>query len=225
MTVDVIILSHAKSLALKQLTQKTVDSCIDSEKDIDFNIVVLEQASGVVYDNCITGFIQGEFNYNAFMNKGISMTGHEYVCLCNNDLIFNPEWATNLISAMKQHKLLSACPTPKERNGVEFGYNNNHHMNGWCIMCDRKLFEIIGELDCEFPFWFADNEYAEQLKRFKVKHAVVNNSIVYHLGSSTLNTLESNLHHSYTKGLIEKFIAKHPTNESAIYFKKVSSSK
>jgi GT2 family glycosyltransferase len=87
-------------------------------------------------------------------------------------------------------------------------------------MCKRELFSIIGEIDSEFPFWFADNIYAEQLKRFGVKHAVVLNSVVKHLGSSTLNTINETLNHEYTKGLIKKFIEKHPTNESAIYFKR-----
>lgn len=220
MTVDIIILSHAKTPELQQLTQNTVDSCNASETDIKFNILVLEQQDGVVYKDCTTGFIKGEFNYNAFMNKGISLTSHEYVCLCNNDLIFEKGWCSNIIASMKKHNLLSSCPTQKEFQAIEYGYNNGHHMNGWCIMTNRKLYDIIGDIDTEFPFWFADNAYAEQLKKHNVKHAVVGYSVVKHLGSSTLKTLDENKHHEYTKGLIEKFIQKHPNNESAIYFKK-----
>lgn len=220
MTVDIVILSHAKTQQLLELTQRTIDSCIASEKEIQFNILVLEQEPNVVYANCITGFTDAPFNYNQFMNKGISLTSNEYVCLCNNDLIFEKNWCSNLISAMKENNLLSACPAQKEGKGVSFGYNNNHQMLGWCIMCKRSLFEIIGDIDSEFVFWFADNIYAEQLKRFGVKHAVVLNSVVKHLGSSTLNTINETLHHEYTKGLIKKFIEKHPTNESAIYFKR-----
>lgn len=219
MIVDVIILSHAKTAPLFDLTQDTIDSCHASDKNVTFNILVLEQAPNVIYRDCITGFIKGEFNYNAFMNKGISLTSHEYVCLCNNDLVFENNWATNLIQAMKENELLSACPAQKEKIGIEYGYANSHHMNGWCIMCDRKLFDIIGEIDSEFPFWFADNIYAQQLKLHNVKHAVVNNSVVKHLGSSTLKTIEKSLHTKYTTDLIAKFIEKHPNDESAKYFK------
>lgn len=220
MTVDIIILSHARNQMLLDLTQATIDSCHASDKAVQFNILVLEQEPNVIYRDCITGFVKGEFNYNKFMNLGISLTSNKYVALCNNDLIFGKDWASNIIAAMKENELLSACPAQKERTGIEFGYANSHHMNGWCIMCDRKLFDIIGEIDSEFPFWFADNIYAEQLKRHNVKHAVVNNSVVKHLGSSTLNTIEKSLHTEYTTGLIKKFIAKYPKNESAIHFKK-----
>jgi len=220
MTIDIIILSHAKNAPLFDLTQATIDSCHASDKAVQFNIVVLEQEPNVIYRDCITGFVKGEFNYNRYMNLGISLTSNKYVCLCNNDLIFGKDWASNIIKAMQDNELLSACPAQKEKHpAIEYGYANSHHMNGWCIMCDRKLFEIIGEIDDEFPFWFADNIYAEQLKQYGVKHAVVNNSVVKHLGSSTLKTIEKSLHTEYTTGVIRKFIEKHPDNESAKYFK------
>lgn len=221
MTVDIIILSNAKNEKLKAITQQAIDTCHKSETDIKFNIVVLEQMENVQYKDCITGFIKGEFNYNKFMNVGISLTTNQYVALCNNDLLFNEGWATNLIKEMNAHKLLSACPTSRKRDGIEFGYNNNHHMNGWCIMTHRSLYDIIGELDTEFPFWFADNAYAEQLKKHKVKHAVVHSSVVKHLGSTTLNTLEKDLHNQYTQGTIKRFIDKYPNNESSIHFARV----
>lgn len=221
MTVDIIILSNGKDQRLREITQQAVDSCHLSETDIWFNVLVLEQQENVQYKNCLTAYIQGQFNYNKFMNVGISFTGNEYVCLCNNDLIFYKGWATALIEAMKANDILSACPTQRQREGIEYGYNNNHHMNGWCIMTNRKLYDIIGDLDTEFPFWFADNAYAEQLKKHGVKHAVINTSVVRHLGSTTLNTLEKDLHNEYTHGLIKKFIDKHPTNESAIHFAKL----
>lgn len=217
--IDIIILSHARNQMLLELTQRTIDSCHASENDIKFNVLVLEQEPNTIYRDCLTGFTKGEFNYNAFMNLGISMTSNKYVCLCNNDLVFEKNWATNLIQAMKDNELLSACPTQKERMPlIEYGYNNNHHLNGWCIMCDRKLFDIIGEIDSEFAFWFADNIYSEQLKKQGVKHAVVNNSVVKHLGSTTLNGIEQSQRNKFTTDLVKRFIKRHPNNESAIFF-------
>jgi GT2 family glycosyltransferase len=221
MIVDVIILSHAKTAPLFDLTQATIDSCHASDKGVQFNILVLEQEPNVRYRDCVTGFTTGAFNYNKYMNLGISLTGNEYVCLCNNDLVFGKDWATNLIAGMEYHELLSACPANLNApmKGIHFGYQNNMHMLGWCIMTNRKLYDIIGEIDDEFPFWFADNIYSEQLKKFGVKHAVMNYATVKHLGSSTLKTIDKTLHTEYTTGLIKKFIEKHPENESAKYFK------
>ncbi len=227
MTVDILILSFAKTEQLWKLTQSTVDSCLQSEKEIDFNILVLEQNTNISYERCKTHYITEAFNYNRFMNIGISLTGGEYVCLCNNDLIFGKGWCSNIIRAMQENKLLSASPLCPRVQGerikygpaVDFGYNNSHHMSGWCIMCNRKLFKIIGEIDDEFPFWFADNIYSEQLKKHKVKHALVRSSVVTHIGSSTLRSISKQLHDEYTSGYIRKFVERHPQNESAKYFK------
>lgn len=226
MQVDIIILSHAKSIELRNLTQQTINSCLASEKEIEFKILVIEQASGVVYEGAKTHFADKPFNYNGFLNIGIEMTNSDYVCLCNNDLIFSEGWASKLIDAMQEFKLLSACPVCPDstykigKHKIDIGFNNRHHMSGWCIMTDRKLYSIIGKIDEDFPFWFADNAYAEQLKSHKLLHALVTGSIVKHLGSSTLNTLSEQLHHEYTRGLIKKFIAKYPLNESAKFFAK-----
>jgi len=220
MIVDIIIISHAKTATLFDLTQATIDSCHASDKNVTFNILVLEQEPNVIYRDCVTGFTKGEFNYNAYMNLGISMTGNKYVCLCNNDLVFGKDWAANIIAAMKENELLSACPAQKEKTGIEYGYANSHHMNGWCIMCDRNLFDIIGEIDTRFKFWFADNAYAEQLKKYDIKHAVVNNSVVKHLGSSTLKTLDTITNKSFTTEIIKSFIETYPNNESSVYFRK-----
>jgi GT2 family glycosyltransferase len=228
MTVDIIILSNAKNEKLKAITQQAVDTCHKSEKDIQFNIVVLEQQENVKYDNCVTGYVQGEFNYNKFMNVGISLTGNQYIALCNNDLLFTQGWATNIIKAMKDNYLLSASPlcqytqgrTFKGRNNVEYGYSNAKHLSGWCIVIDRLLIDIIGNIDEDFPFWFADNAYAEQLKKHEVKHALVRDSIVNHLGSKTLKTNDEATKHDLTMGWAKKFIEKYPNNESAIHFKR-----
>lgn len=227
MTVDIIILSFAKTESLQQLTQQTVDSCLSSETKIRFNILVLEQNPDAKYTGCKTLYLIGEFNYNRFMNIGIQETKAPYVCLCNNDLIFSPGWCTNIIAAMQEHKLLSASPLCPNVQGkrvqgpkVDFGYNNSHHMSGWCIMTDRNLYKTIGSIDDEFPFWFADNIYSEQLKKHGIKHALVRNSVVTHLGSSTLNTLSQSLHNQYTHNFVRKFVERHPENESAKYFRR-----
>jgi len=224
MAVDIIILSYAKTQNLLELTQRTIDSCIYSEKDIQFNIVVIEQEPGVIYNNCITRHVSEPFNYNGFMNIGIGMTSNKYVCLCNNDLLFKDGWCSNITSAMGAMSILSASPlcpnqTKKQGGPIEIGYNNSHHMSGWCIMLNRSIFETIGELNTEFPFWFADNVYSEQLKQHQIPHALIRSSVVTHLGSRTLHSIETNLHDEYTTGQIEKFIERYPNNESAKYFR------
>lgn len=229
MIVDVIILSYAKNQNLLQLTQATIDSLRASERDIQFNVLVIEQEPGVVHANCKTQHINEPFNYNRFMNIGIEMTKNKYVCLCNNDLIFYKGWCSNIIGAMERENILSASPLCPNRQGrdfwrgfnIEYGYNNGQHMSGWCIMINRKVISKIKKLDEDFPFWFADNAYSEQLKANGIKHALIRNSVVKHLGSHTLHSIEKNLHDEFTHGQIKKFIDKYPENESSIHFKRM----
>lgn len=228
MTVDIIILSFAKTQPLLQLTQRTIDSCHASEKDIEFNILVIEQTPGVVYANCKTHHLHDEFNYNRFMNIGIGMTSNPFVCLCNNDLLFHKGWCTNILKAMEENELLSAspyCPVNYGQNpiykyggAVCLGYKNHHHISGWCIMCDRRLFETIGPINEDFPFMFADNVYGEQLKAHGIRHGRVRNSLVTHLHSPTRKSTDAIAAREVAD--VRRFIAKYPDNESAVFFKK-----
>lgn len=228
MIIDVVILSHGKTPELVATTQNAINSCLASETENDFNIIVIEQQLGVCYKGCAVVYDNSEFNYNKFMNKGIELGNAPYVAICNNDLIFSPNWARILISAMQKHELLSACPIcPHVQPGrlplteeVYFGYRNSHEVSGWCIMMNRDILKIIGKLDEDFPFWFADNIYSEQLKKHGIKHGVVSKSVVEHIRSKTLNTLDKETHDSLTNGLIERFVETHPENESAVFFKR-----
>lgn len=230
MAIDIIILSNATNAALKRITQAAIDSCHASEKDIKFNILIIEQQADVFYEGAKSMHIFEPFNYNRFMNIGIDATkssGNEYVCLCNNDLVFGKGWATELIKVMESEYLLSAspkCPYVKsQRYGspIAYGYRNHHEVSGWCLMTNRFLYEIIGPIDEEFPFWFADNAYSEQLKARGVKHALVKSSIVTHLGSKTLKTLDQAANNEMTMALAPKFIAKYPNNESSAFFARI----
>lgn len=227
MTVDIIILSNALNYRLQDYTQTTINTCLDSDKETEFNVLVIEQNPEIEYKYAKTVHITDEFNYNRFMNIGIGMTSGEYVCLCNNDLRFHKNWGKHIIKAMQDEFLLSASPyCPRSQGAVfqtgsaiDYGYSNGKHLSGWCIMADRFLFEIIGKIDEDFPFWFADNAYAEQLKAKGVKHALVRTSIVEHMGSKTLKTV--NNPDDLTTGYVRKWIEKYPQNESAIHFKNV----
>lgn len=230
MKIDVVILSHGKTPGLIATTQNAINSCLASETEIDFNIIVIEQQESVTYEGCQVHYDSSEFNYNKFMNKGIELGDAPYIALCNNDLDFKPQWASILIVAMQKHNLLSACPICPHvqpprlplTEDVYFGYRNSHEVSGWCIVINRDILKIIGKLDEEYPFWFADNVYSEQLKKHDIQHAVVSKSVVEHIRSKTLNTLDRQTHKNITTGLIEKFVEQYPENESAVWFKRNS---
>lgn len=216
--IDVVILSNARNGRLIQLTQQTVDSCLKSEHELQFNIIVLEQNAGITHRRCRTVHMNEAFNYNRFMNKGIALGKEEYVCLCNNDLQFQTGWCKKIIGAMESEYLLSASPYCPRAQGlvfsngppIDYGYRIREHISGWCIVVNRFLFEIIGPLDEEFPFWYADNVYAEQLKKHGVKHALIRNSVVMHLGQKTLRTHSKQQVNEMTTEWSKLFYEKYP---------------
>lgn len=155
-----------------------------------------------------TLFWTREFNYNACLNFGLMHTNTEYIALCNNDLEFKPGWE-KITDVMSYFNLLSACPFSelnaipnpyRKGNTLHYGYDIGHEMLGWCIVINREILQHIKKLDETYKFWCSDNIYADQLKQADIKHALICNSIVNHIGkgSKTLNTLPSQKYFEYT---------------------------
>ena len=216
--VDVVILSSAKNIELKNITINSVNSLLKSESNIQFNIYLLEGNLNAVYSFCKRVkivYMDEKFGYNKFMNLGRKMGKAEYVVLCNNDLMYEVGWATSIISEMKKDSdLLSASPFEPETNSnttQSYGYTTRKQLNGWCIFQKRKIYEIIGDLDESFRFWCCDDDYGMSIKNKKLKHKLVKKSIVNHLdkGSKTLQFLEKEKHFKLTNGGIRRFIEKY----------------
>jgi len=206
MTVGVIFLSLGATPELIEMTQNAVNSCIISDPDINFRILVCEGVPNIKYTGAwVTNPPPGKpFNYNEYMNicrSHAMFKGCEYIALCNNDLLFENEWASILIKTMKKQGVLSACPKEPTIhrdvpfvNGVCPGYgvtSGFRPIAGWCIFQNMRIYDIIGDIDERAEFWHADTMYGRQLRAFEVKHILVEGSVVHHLegGSNTLETI------------------------------------
>lgn len=210
---DVIILSNAKTPALKEMTQRTIHTLIYSEKSGTFNIIVIEQCD-VTYPRTQTIHMPGEFNYNRFANLGILKGRAPFVCVANNDLIFMRGW----FSEMMQHRspvMSPKNPGDKRQNDIrvaEGGYTVGRHFSGWCFVMRRSTWEAIGGLDEDFPFWCADNATVEQLKAINCAPILIPNSHVQHLASETLKTLSQIEQDKITVEQVLKFNRKYNQN-------------
>jgi GT2 family glycosyltransferase len=201
--IDIIILSYARDESLKDLTNATIQSLIDSENpsEIRFNVVVIESNSSLEpyqFSHSKTIYPSEKFGFHKYLNIGIKATSSDYICLCNNDLIFHSGWASAILNEMgKDPELLSAnpyCPLTHSINGiVDDGKNNYSTQNGiligWCIFLKRTVIDAIGYLDENMEFWYSDNDYGNSLKKHQIKHALVTSSKVTHIGSQTHHTL------------------------------------
>jgi hypothetical protein len=154
MTIDIIILSYDKSPNHRKLTENAILSLKQSENIIKFNIIIVEtNKNALTYDNVTTLYLPFPFNYNKALNWAISKCNNEYICMANNDLIFNMNWADILITYMSKYKVLSASPfsrinrvnlnTYNINSGIYKGYSIGLELLGWCIVVNRNIFKKI----------------------------------------------------------------------------------
>ena len=196
MCVSVVIVSYDKSPYHRSLTENAIKSCIESEDHVEI-IVVETNPKAKPYEQSTTLYWEKEFNYNACLNFARKHCHSKYIAFCNNDLIFEKAWASNLIHAIQKYGLLSVCPYSRTSylrhpvgNHAYMGSDVHRTVLGWCIFVDKGIFSIIGDFDESVAFWCSDDLYAKQLRDYKIKHALVCNAFVNHIdgGSKTLST-------------------------------------
>lgn len=211
---DVIILSNAKTLELAIVTANCLESLLASNSEM--KIFVVEQNHGIDwnegYDNVRNIYLDQAFNYNQFANIGAKHGRSEWICIANNDLIFEPNWFREILKA--NYPVCSPrCPNDKRQQDIlenEIGEQVGRHLSGWCFVIKRSVWEEIGGFDEDFGFWCADNSLMEQLLAIGIRPMLVKNSIVEHLGSKTLNTMENR--EELTKDFVKKFNRKYNKN-------------
>lgn len=189
--VDICIVSYAKNDNLKSVTEKCIESLLNSEEGIEFNTYVVESNKEVSYNaykGVKTIYPTIPFGYHRYLNLAIKEGKSDHVALCNNDLIFEKGWCSEILKKMQDDKnLLSASPfCPQTQNkkdwylDIYYGYRVRKEVAGWCIFVKRKIFDIIGPLEEDILYWFSDNFYAHTLQKKGLRHALITNSIVNH---------------------------------------------
>lgn len=191
---DVIIVSNASNKGNKEVTDKCITSLLESQKDgFVFNPIIVEQNKSVEYDNALTLHYDFDFNYNKCLNHGLSHSVAKFKGLCNNDVIFHQNWHQGIYKALTRGlgSVSPYCPNThkklfKSGDKVLIGYTIGHHLAGWAIFLTDETLNAIGLINEGVDFWYSDNIYAEQLKYHGIKHGIVCNSFVTHIGSVTL---------------------------------------
>jgi GT2 family glycosyltransferase len=205
MIIDVIMLVRTDSEKLHKMTQNAIDSLHDSETEFQFNIFLLEsnKNSKYQYKKCtlIVPEIKGDFNYNRYMNYGISKCENEYVVLANNDLFFHKNWFTEIYKHKNKAESFSSWNnfdnwhstfakidlSEFNEEGYKEGYRTSYEMTGWCFVAKRNIFDEF-TLDERVDFWYSDNVYSDDLQKYGFRHILVRDSKVDHLCSKTTET-------------------------------------
>ena len=219
LNIDIVIVSFAKNKELLQVTKNCLDSLFQSENSsIVFHVKLIESNPNENYEEYDKKWMHSlevihpkvPFGYHRYLNIGVKAGKSPYVVLCNSDLTFEKNWALNIINAFNQNPTaLSACSwCPQTQgsneshvNNVYVGYRVRAEIAGWCIFQQRKIYEILGQLNEDVDFWFSDNIYSNELELRKIQHILVPSSVVNHhennLGK-TGETLDAKTKESYT---------------------------
>ena len=206
-SIDVVIVSFSKDQECYDLTYKCIESLLESENSIDINPIIVESKRGLKWENefpvpnkIVTLESPLPYGYHKFLNFGRKYGKSEYVALCNNDLIFEKNWASNIIKFGDDNDNFMSfspiCPMTQPKSGI--GINTGIYMglvvrgtiSGWCIVQKRKIYDIIGDLDERYTHWYSDNDYAMTLSSKKIDHFLVTSSIVEHHDKTIGKTTE-----------------------------------
>jgi GT2 family glycosyltransferase len=211
MKVSVIVLAMTTTEELFRMTSNCISSLIASESAIEMEIIIIESNknypnSGFGYPEFVKVIIpESDFNFHKFLNVGIKVSTGEYIALCNNDLIFYNNWFSEILKVKEENpSIKSFSPSGKIDDYsfskiFELGYKVRTHVMGWCIVANREVFPRIGFLDETFDFNYADNDYAMTLKKYNIKHALVNTSKVEHLEREKRNEKKEDVGLEYKK--------------------------
>ena len=197
-TVNAVILTRTVNDDVFQLTKTCVESLLEhGQDDATIHVTIVESGpegiQELVYPspwNTIRP--DSTFNFHRYLNCGIAAQRADYYLLCNNDLLFHAGWLRELLDAVKVAGLGSACPMSPGLESQELlrqncrakfkvGYQVAREVSGWCLLVSADTLRQIGPLDELFDFYFADYDYALELRRRNIKHALVFDSRVSHL--------------------------------------------
>lgn len=193
MQLTAVILAKTDSEELFRMTSDCIRTLLESEPETALEIILVESNKnyaglGFHYPESVTIIIpEIPFNFHKFLNIGIKASAGTYIALCNNDLIFHPNWFSEMMQvqaldpAIRSFSPYNPASNFPEEMRYQKGYKVRTHVNGWCIVAHKSVLKKIGNLDEQFDFYYADNDYAMTLKHFNIGHAVVVASKVDHL--------------------------------------------
>ncbi|WP_044399017.1 glycosyltransferase family 2 protein [Lacinutrix sp. Hel_I_90] len=201
---SLIVLSKTDKDSIFKMNVECFNTFIDSAKKagVDYEIILIESNVNANYNYTVKNFEiitpVESFNFHKFLNIGVEHANGDYFILSNNDVVFNVNWLKESIKVMVNNpKIVSSSPLdpktnklPKkliENNNYLLGYQIQKHLTGWCIVIHKSVFNTIKKLDERFEFYYADNDYAMQLQKYNIKHALITKAIVHHLESGNSN--------------------------------------
>jgi glycosyltransferase involved in cell wall biosynthesis len=195
---SVIILSYAIDNEVYEVNCRCLDSLRASEEwqNGELEIVLIEsnKKNPYTYGSDVKVVIPNEkFNFHRFLNIGVNKSDGEFVALCNNDIIFEKNWWSEIMK-VKHANPKFMCFSPLDRSypmmseeampsskRYYIGWENKKHFAAWCFVWERKVFDIVGKFDETFDFYSADDDELMTLRKYAIPNVLVTASEVKHI--------------------------------------------
>lgn len=198
-----VILSLVNTPELYRMTAEAIRSLHDSEPEIDFRVLLIESNPhwrdfGPGYGDHTTVITPAPpFNFNAYNNIGLEACESEWILFSNNDVLFEPGWASHMLAAHRSNTDLQClCPvdpdSPHQQHLLRHtesesipGYLVRSTFTGWAFLVKRSVFNITGPFDERFHYYFADDDFTMVLRQHNLLNAAVPQARVRHLAHRT----------------------------------------
>jgi len=220
-TIDVIILSYANNTDIVNMNNNCINSILNSTKNYKFNIIVVETDNGVhkYIQDCVTVIQPNcDFNYNKFLNIGLEKCENDWILISNNDTIYKESFIEEMMLAHNiDNDILSMSPIEDSWHchsnfdksiNIHYGHRVPYEITGWSIFLHKNVINTIGKFDETFEFWYQDNDYANNLIKHRINHALITKSKVKHLVSKSHDLINQNKKQQMTEGMFSSFVNK-----------------
>jgi hypothetical protein len=207
----ILILSNTANINFYTLLENCIKT-IDTNK---YKVIVVETNAKLknkqIPLNAEFIFPEIPFNYNEFLNIGLKYIKDTKIVIANNDIVFEPGCLSIIESKLDVYD--SVCPQDifthtelikEDIIGTTVGY----HVIGCCIGVTLNTIQKIGDFDSTFKFWYQDNDYCNNLKKYNLKHALLSDAKIKHLkmqSHSLLGDKQYEMTHGLGKSLSEKW--------------------
>ena len=155
------------------------------------------------------------YGYSKGNNQGLKIAKGELLLLCNNDLLFTPNWLEDYIDALDANKnvglmgvMTNFCGNKNQLVQNAKSYNASNYLQKWkkskkektilyqdkviffCVAIPRVILETVGYFDENFGLaWFEDDDYSLRILYQGYKLAIATNIFIYHNHSQTSSNL------------------------------------
>jgi len=154
--------------------------------------------------------LEKNIGFAAAINKGITVSGGDYIFIINNDMIFDKEFLTVLVESMERDSKLGIAggkiyyQVPKDKIlfcGVKFNpwlgsihrlsnpdqTKESEWIQGCAMLIKKTVVEKVGLFDEKFFFSFEDQDFCQRAKKAGFKIIYHPKAVAWHKEGATID--------------------------------------